>query len=80
MLVRFLLYLLCKLGYTDLVIPLSVVEISESMQSAVKDIDRAPQSGEWKKHQVYALGLKWFPHVPRRDVSLAIEYAVRRVT
>jgi hypothetical protein len=34
-------------------------------------------SGEFKRHQVYADLIKEFPDLPQRDLSLAIEMAVR---
>lgn len=34
-------------------------------------------SGEFKRHQVYADLIKEFPQIPHRDISLAIEMAVR---
>jgi uncharacterized protein (DUF433 family) len=33
---------------------------------------------EYRRHEVYAALLKRFPHVPAMDVSIAIEYALRR--
>jgi hypothetical protein len=36
-------------------------------------------SGEYKRHEVYARLIKEFPAVPRRDLALAIELAVRKL-
>lgn len=44
---------------------------------AVKALEKVNQSGEWKRHQVYAELIKRFKAVPRKDISLAIELAVR---
>lgn len=76
MFIRFLLYLLKKAGHEELVTSSKVRQIAKYMYSTVMRMDAAPQSGEWKKHQVYAIGLKWFPEEPKRDISLAIELAV----
>ena len=43
------------------------------------DLADLPQSGEYKRHQVYAKLIKQFPAVPKRDLALAIELAVRRL-
>jgi hypothetical protein len=40
-------------------------------------VDAAPQSGEWKRHQVYASLTKSFPAAPARDLAMAIEWALR---
>lgn len=77
MLIRFLLYLLQKLDYEEMVIPKEVHEIADAMRPMVRRLDTTPHSGEWKKHQVYATALKWYPSISKRDVSLAIELAVR---
>lgn len=36
-------------------------------------------SGEWKRHQAYALLQKKFPRAKKRDIALAIELAVRKL-
>ena len=38
---------------------------------------QAHHSGEYRRHQVYAELIKEFPKTPHRDLSLAIEMAVR---
>ncbi|KKL72689.1 hypothetical protein LCGC14_2082440, partial [marine sediment metagenome] len=35
-------------------------------------------SPEYRRHEAYAALLKRFPHVPAMDVSIAIEYALRK--
>lgn len=77
MFVKFLLYLLRKWGYSPLLVPKEVREVAYAMRATVRKLDLTPHSGEWKKHQVYALALKWYPQYSKRDVSLGIEIAVR---
>jgi len=45
----------------------------------VTSIDKAEQSGEWKRHQVYARLIKEFPQISRKDLGLAIEIAVQKL-
>ena len=42
-----------------------------------KQYDEPGQDGMWKHRQVYARLLKEFPDRPKRDVTLAIEAAIR---
>jgi hypothetical protein len=42
----------------------------------VRQFESVPQSGEFKRHQVYAQLLKEFPSVAKHKVSLAIEQAI----
>jgi hypothetical protein len=65
-----------RLDYVDLV-PDNVVLLTSSAISLVLQIDKAPQGGEWKKHQVYARMLKMFKEEKKKDISWAIERAVR---
>lgn len=60
------------------------IEIPEGFQKLIDDArewvvkyDPAPQSGEWKRHQVLAILKKQHPEADTRDLALAIEYAVR---
>lgn len=52
-------------------------ELQTYANLAVKALANVNQSGEWKRHQVYAELIKRFKAVPRRDIALAIELAVR---
>jgi hypothetical protein len=60
------------------------IEIPEEFQKLVDEakiwvvkFDSAPQSGEWKRHQVLAILRKLCPDRDVKDLALAIEYAVR---
>ena len=39
----------------------------------VQEYAKHPHSGEWKRHQVYALLTKEFPHLSRKSLALTIE-------
>lgn len=40
------------------------------------EINEPFQSGEWKRHQVYAKLIKQFPEESRNEIALALEIAV----
>jgi hypothetical protein len=65
-----------RVDYLDL-IPDNVVLLTSSAMPLVSEIEKAPQGGEWKKHQVYARMLKMFKEEKKKDISWAIERAVR---
>jgi hypothetical protein len=44
-------------------------------QELVRDCEARPESGEWKRHQVYARLIKEFPHTSRTSLAMAIEVA-----
>ena len=48
-----------------------------AIRPMVAKVADAPQSGEWKRHQVYADAIKALPDVPKGDIALAIELALR---
>ncbi len=60
-------------------VPPSVCALTTYAKPLAEAADKAPQSGEWKRHQVYAKMLKQFPHVPKQDVAWAVERAVQRM-
>lgn len=43
----------------------------------VQEQEPLPQSGEWKRHQVYSALLKEFPTTSKRTLAMAIELALR---
>ena len=51
--------------------------LDQRVTGLVTQISTLAASGEYKRHQVYALLIKEFPHVPHRDLGLAIEQAVQ---
>lgn len=59
------------------VVPFVVLQMTHEAVDLVRRVDAAPQSGEWKKHEVYARMLKLYPQTTKRLVSWAIERAVR---
>lgn len=50
---------------------------AEALPLVVRE-EPKPQTGEFKKAQVYARMLKMHPDLPKRDVSWGIERAVRK--
>ena len=80
--IKCLLWALKKLGWKLPVptppwhiIPREVRDITDKLLPEIVSIDTAPQSGEWKRHQVYAKGLKMFPYLPKHYVGYGIEVA-----
>ena len=56
-----------------------MLHVAEVARPLVARLDRLEGvSPEYRRHEVYAELLKRFPHVPAMDVSVAIEYALRR--
>ena len=41
----------------------------------ILDIEKRPESGEWKRHQVYSRLVKEYPTVSKSTLALAIEVA-----
>jgi len=62
-------------------LPLSdtVVEIAKRALVLCTEAEKHPESGEWKRHQVYARLIKNFPSARRRDIALALEVGFRGV-
>jgi len=88
-LIQFLFWLLTKLGaeyYREkpepvrgYPLPKSVTDLIPEAHFYVARLDQARESGEWKKHQAYAAMIKNHPESAKRDISLAIEIAVREL-
>ncbi len=55
---------------------LHVAATARPLVSALERV--AGVSPEYRRHTVYAELLKRFPHVPAMDISVAIEYALRK--
>ena len=77
--IKFALWLVRKLGlkmfhYTRFENLICAASEPIQVEELKKDM-----SGEYKRHQVYARLIKRFPDVPRRDIGLAIELAVREL-
>ena len=53
------------------------LELVESARILSAALEHTTHDGEWKRHQVYAHLLKHYPNAKRRDIALAIEYALR---
>lgn len=88
-LIRFCLWALGKLGYVappcgcDVCTHRGMVcyappdaALFAAAQPLVARVEPLPQSGEWKRHQVYAALLKQFPATPKRVIARAIEDAL----
>lgn len=56
-----------------------VIQVASGVEPLIIELDRRTDlSPEYRRHEVYAMGLKRFPEVPAVDVALAIEYSLRR--
>jgi hypothetical protein len=85
-LIQFLFWILRKLSAEFYLAPVSgytlthdVMKLIPMARIFVAQLDSQQQAGEWKKHQVYARMLKNNPGIAKRDISLAIELAVREL-
>ena len=72
--IKYLVWLLNKLES-----PQDLPAYMDRAKILVTSIDKAEQSGEWKRHQVYARLIKEFPQISRKDLGLAIEIAVQKL-
>lgn len=61
-----------------LMLPVKLDALFDAAKELVEQIDVQDQTGEWKRHQVYAQLLKAFPERGKRAVALAIEAALSR--
>lgn len=48
-------------------------EVTMRVRELMAIYDEKPQTGEWKRHQVYARLLKEFPTLPKGTIGLLIE-------
>lgn len=56
-----------------------ILHVADTARPHVASLDRVEGvSPEYRRHTVYAALLKRFPHVPAMDVSVALEYALRK--
>lgn len=60
-------------------VPARVMEMMPQAVALVKEWDRVMQSGEFKRGRVYGRLIKKFPEARPRDVSWALERAVRQL-
>lgn len=73
------MWVLRRMGYRQLQLPPNIWGMATNLTPHVIAAEPYKQSGEWKRHKVYAQGLKLFPDAPRDDVALALELAVKRM-
>ena len=72
-------YKLVEKDSTVIWLSTEIIHVAEVARPLVARLDRLEGvSPEYRRHEVYAALLKRFPHVPAMDVSIAIEYALRR--
>lgn len=86
---RFAIWILKKTGGFEKLIsyiinktinePKEVSVYIKRAEEMVKEINHIPQSGEFKRHQVYARLIKEFPEIPKKDLGLAIEIGVQKL-
>ena len=69
--------------YTIRLLPLSTALVELARQARVlavcEDLTHPGESGEYKRHQVYAKLLKSFPQADKQDLAFAIELGLRGV-
>ncbi len=58
------------------VVPENVRHISKTLLPWIKDFSEVDQSNDWKRKEVYALGIKAFPDMPKHIIAYALEYAI----
>lgn len=64
----------------DLIDPPTVAAPSDPLMAAAVQLVNAqtgPESGEWKRHVVYAALIKQFPQTSKKTLGMAIELAVQ---
>jgi hypothetical protein len=76
-LIKFLLFLLHKLGVSMIDTPDATL-----LNSVVVEVNRADEvypetSGEYKRHQVYSRLIKTYPKISKKDLGYVIEAALR---
>ena len=57
-------------------VPEEVIRVAETLLPLVERFEDVPQSGAWKRKEVYALGIKAFPSLPKNIIAYALEYAI----
>jgi hypothetical protein len=78
-LVQFTLWLVRKLDLQMFHYVAFVEFIEAAFPLVLVENTKVDQSGEYRRHQVYAQMVKKFPWASKRDLALAIELAVRRL-
>lgn len=77
LLIRFAGWILRHYGIPLFLLSAEIISLRDSAVKLCDKIDIQDQSGEWKRHQVYAKLIKMYPRASRRDIALAIELALR---
>ncbi len=80
-LVRVAITVLKKFGHRILSIPPEVIDVAVELLPHILDQEdkHAKETGEYRRHQVYARGLKLYPEMDKVDLALAVELGVRRM-
>jgi len=80
-LVDLAVWTLKRLGHKLAPIPNELILLVEALLPVILKVEEEhpKESGEYRRHQVYAKGLKLFPNAARDDIGLAIEYGVRKM-
>lgn len=73
---KLLIKLLALLGTKVVVLPEEVLTEYATREITSADSIFPEQSGEYKRHVVYAKLIKKFPETPKRQIALAIELAL----
>ena len=60
-------------------VPFNVLQMTQEALELCVVEERKDLSGEYKRHQVYARMIKNHPNSPRKEISWAIERAVRNL-
>lgn len=78
MLLRLALWYVRKCGIEIVTVPARIQGFLPLVQDLCAKEDEKKESGEWKRHQVYARLLKTFPSEDKKDLAFAIELAMRK--
>ncbi len=75
---RIVLWVVGRLGYELVPVPPGVRTLVGEAAELTARYEPMNESGEWKRHQVYAAMIRRHPDVRRREIALAIELAVMK--
>lgn len=54
-------------------------EVMDKCLELIRHVEKFPTSGEHKRNQVLRAMMNFYPNMPHRDISLAIELALRKL-
>ncbi len=60
-------------------VPVKIREVAKILTPWILLFSDVSQSSDWKRKEVYALGIKRFPLLPKNTIAYALEYAIWRM-